>query len=219
MTRESRPASPLTVAPVVAAVVAFFLCGAASAAIFYDLVNPIDPMFLLEVRATYLLPLPFGIFVWRICYRHGSDQYALVAILATIPVWIVARIVAAFAGPFLEDWGRTRSLQEGLPFLPMSLAGLTGALGVTLASASCRKYLLRSRFLAGAALVGFLAAMPFGSDRSWGPDRQPVREMLCFGIWQARVGTYLFWICRRQDASSVPAIGTGKSGSKELPHD
>jgi hypothetical protein len=208
MTQASLPASRPTVARVAAAALAFFLCGVVSAVLFFDLVNPIDPMSLLALRATYFLPLPFGIALWLICYRYGSDEYALLAILATVPVWIIARFVAAFGDPFQWDWSR--------PFLSMSLAGLTGALGVTLASATCRKYLLRFRFLAGAALVGFLAAMPFGT---WDPSRDPEPELICFGIWQAGVGTYLFWVCRTQDSALARAPGTGESVNKELPHD
>lgn len=220
MTEASLPASRPTVARVGAAAVAFFLCGVVSAALFFEPVNPIDPESLLAWRGTYVLPLPFGVCIWRFCYRYGSDEYALVAVLATIPAWIISRIVAVFAGLVLWDWNLTRSLTESMPFLPMSLAGLTGALGVTLASATCRKYLLRFRFLAVAALSGFLVAAPFGDSREWWSLlRDPVREMLCCGIWQAGVGTYLFWVCRRQDSASDRAPGTGESVNKELLHD
>ncbi len=202
MKHPSQPASTVTVARAAAAALAFFLCGTVSAALFYDLVNPIDPMSLLALRATYLLPLPFGIFLWLLCYRRGSDQYALVAILTTVPVWIVARLLVAMASLLLGDSDRAHGVLERLPELPMCLGGLIGALGITLTSATCRKYLIQFRFLAGAALVGILAAIPFGSSRLWG-ERHSVREMLCFGIWQAGVGTYLFWVCRRQDSSAL----------------
>jgi hypothetical protein len=81
----------------------------------------------------------------------------------------------------------------GKTFFEMCLAGFAGGLGVALADSICHRKLVAPKNLSGAALIGTLAALPFGF---WFHGYQAPWHAPCsFAIWQASVGTYLYYVC------------------------
>jgi hypothetical protein len=182
-------------------VTAFFLfTGAWSASLCERSITP-------DGATLLLIPLPFAVPAAVLLLR--SWRAALAAPLFVV-VWLVAYGCAHL----------------GLvTFLPMLIGGLVGALGLAL---SCRLALalywgagrpagFTSENLRAAAILGCVAALPFQirlSSRGMGITAATweFRELaICFAVWQALVGSYLYWLCARSlDGASAAPTESGE---------
>lgn len=144
-----------------------------------------------EGRSLLLIPLPFAVPAAVLLLRSWR---AILAAPLFVVIWLVAYACAWF--------GR-------ITFLPMLIGGLVGALGLAL---SCRLALARyrgperpavftSENLRSLAILGCVAALPFQirlSSREMdigGATWEFLELAICFAVWQALVGSYLYWVC------------------------
>jgi len=89
----------------------------------------------------------------------------------------------------------------------MGVAGLVGGLGVAASIGIAHRRLLTPFLLAGIAVVGFLAALPFepwlanhdSHLNTWPDPSQPSRLRYAFAIWQAAIGAYVCHQCWKKD--------------------
>jgi hypothetical protein len=154
----------------------FGVCGAASS----QLVN-LDGW---STWGFYLLPIPFGIAAAWLCL--GSMVPGIVLVILDAAVWQLAyRMAHWFAtdGPALKR------------VAAMYLAGLVGGLGVSVATALCKRQPPAMRAVGIGALAGGVGGLPF----AWwviAGDQVPIPDwafpLLCFTIWQAAVGVCLW---------------------------
>jgi hypothetical protein len=146
-----------------------------------------------EAGNLFLVPLPFALPAAILLLRSWR---AVIAAPLFVIVWLVAYFSAFFGG---------------ITFVPMLIGGAAGALGLAL---SCRLALARyrgperpavftSENLRVAAILGGVAALPFQiclSSREMGVAAKTweFRELsVCFSVWQALVGSYIYWVCSR----------------------
>jgi hypothetical protein len=138
-----------------------------------------------QLALQLLTGLPFGL-ACSLRFVRPQKKWMALAVFLDCVTWVAAfRLGIAFAGNLN-------------PYVGMSLAGLVGGLGVTLATGLGCRTLYAGRTLAGAALAGAVAGAPFGLvlDRS---IHENLVLAISFPLWQAAVG---LWI----GVSSVPQV-------------
>jgi hypothetical protein len=139
----------------------------------------------------FLLAVPFALLSVLLLVRNTRAALVFPAIVVTWPLaWFVAASI---------------DVKGGDEYMPMSIAGLVGAICVALATGIARRSLISPLRLAGAAAVGFLAGLAFGpwltyshfnTNRILDPA-QALRLRDAFAIWQCAVGTYIYSVSKR----------------------
>ncbi len=159
----------------------FALCGAFSSW-FYEEGNP---------AWLVILPVPFA-WVCVIIFACRATA-AIVTVLLIALVWLIACVSSVFSFTHLGGY-----------YLAICIGGVIGGLGVALSLSI--GHVFRWRYVIGAALIGCLAALPFGllvGSEAADPNRPHfVHLALCFAIWQSAVGSYLYAFKDRR--SSLP---------------
>jgi hypothetical protein len=157
----------------------FGVCGAASS----RLVNPEGGGTWAE-WGFYLFPIPFGVVAAWLYVGRIVPGIALVILDAA--VWQLAYRLAVYRPPIS---------MVVTPAPGICLAGLVGGLGVSLATALCKRQAPGMRNVGLGALTGAVCSLPF----VWwviAGDQLPIPEWafwtLCFAIWQAAVGVCLW---------------------------
>lgn len=142
-----------------------------------------------------LLPLavaaiPFALLCVALFLR---SRRAWVSVILNAAVWPGASYLTYIAGSWaFRTFGETGHRTAGFVIFP--LAGALGAVGVTLADAIVCRRLFAPRCLAIAAGLGAigvcLARLPFDASLY-----NALEELATVVVWQAFVGTYLYWEC------------------------
>jgi hypothetical protein len=117
-----------------------------------------------------------------------------------VVVWQIAFGIAHFLGMDRADYR-----------LPGCVGGLVGALGLVLCVSIGERSLFSVKHFIIGALVGSFSGLSFASwtqldyatDLNRGPMAGPPTPMNAFAIWQAAVGTYLYWISLHAKQSIV----------------
>jgi hypothetical protein len=130
-----------------------------------------------------LTPLPFALLSGALLL--GTSWKAVPAALLNCATWLAAYSIAM------------RTVSNSSPYFGMCLAGFAGGLGVALADSICHPELLAPKRLAGAVLIGSVAGLPFGAWASSSNGAASWAWMCSFAIWQASMGTYLYFVCTR----------------------
>lgn len=164
-----------TMIGVVLAASLFALCGVLSSHLYAD-----------GGTNAGFLGVPFAL-VCALLLVRKTPAFLIVPMIALL--WVFARITATWAVMKTSD-----------DYLPMGLAGLVGGCGIAVALGITYPHLLSRARLAGAAVIGFSAALSFGPwlesfrlhINSTPDPLQPMRLESAFAIWQAAVGTYVY---------------------------
>ena len=135
-------------------------------------------------------PVPFALLSVLLFLRTPTG---ILSVPLSVIVWLAAYITAMWLGMGLGSDNYT----------PMCIGGGVGGLGLVLCAAVWRHWLFCRRYLVGGAVIGGLAALPFGlwlkgyrADMAEGALRLPLQYS--FAIWQGAIGTYLYIICTRK---------------------
>lgn len=130
-----------------------------------------------------LTPLPFALISAALFLRTWK---AVLAVPLNCAAWVAAYNIAGqmygSGGPYF-----------GKAYFAVCLAGLAGGLGVALADSICHPTLFAPKHLGCAAFIGAVAGLPFGFSVDNG--NVPWALPCFFAIWQASVGTYLYYVC------------------------
>jgi len=132
----------------------------------------------------YLLPVPFGVLsAWLFVKGVGPG---VVLVVLDIAVWQMAYRLAVHLGATIDS---------GRVLFALCLAGLVGAVGVTLATALTARRTPPPGSFAVCALGGALCGLPFAywqiaGTRALLPDW--ALAPLCFAVWQGAVGLCLW---------------------------
>lgn len=165
----------------------------ARAALLFGVCGAVSSQFVnLEGWGLYVLPVPFGILAAWLCIGRLGPGVALVILDAA--VWQPALRI--------PDWLSTNPIITRPTVLSVSLAGLVGGLGVSVATALCQRRLPTVRAVGMCAITGSVCGLPFLCWRpgvwwiSVGGFTTPwwvwAIAVLCFSIWQAAVGVCLW---------------------------
>lgn len=168
----------------VSVAIVFALCGALSAS--YLLPN-------FPSSWNIPFPLPFGALCTGLFMRNAK---AFLAVPLMGLVWLSSSFCAFCVG--------MSPLHHDLP--PGCVGGLVGGAGLTLCVAICYRHLFSpNHFLIGAA-VGGVAGLSFipwtlayGSNLRNGAGHAPI---VAFVIWEAAMGSYLYFLCSRAASKS-----------------
>jgi hypothetical protein len=156
--------------------VLFAACGASSSGLYAD-----------QGTGSAFVGLPFALLCTLLTMRRRSP--VLVVLLISF-LWPVARMSAVAIDMITAD----------AQFLSVGVAGLIGGSGVAASIGIGHRRLLSPLLLAGAAVVGLLAALSFGPWlvshdahlNTWPDPTQPSRLAYAFAIWQASIGVYVY---------------------------
>jgi hypothetical protein len=146
-----------------------------------------------------MIPIPFALLSVLLFLRSWK---AAVSVPLNVAVWCAAYAIA--------------TPQSGLDSnLHIFLAGLVGGFSVALSDTICCPRLLSPKYLSYAATVGLLAAFPFVLVSEFGHSAEgpPLGILLpfSFAIWQAAVGTCLYWASAPDDVA-LPVLEGGSTG-------
>ena len=130
-----------------------------------------------------LTPLPFALLSAALFLRSWR---AVAAVPLNCAAWVAAYHIA------VQVYG-SGGLYFGRAYFATCLAGLAGGLGVALADSICCTRLLAPIRLIAAGFIGAVAGLPFGF--SVGNGNVPWVSPCSFAIWQASMGTYLYYVC------------------------
>ena len=151
-------------------------------------------MVLAPIAPPFPLAVSFGVLCSLLFLR---SRKAIVPIICSMPVFLLAHVIAHAAYHALGSDGAA---------LAMSFGGFVGALLMTGLFGVFRRQFLTWRCLAGAALIGALAAIPFGAwlrltvaeSRKGFSQDDPEKWLwllkTSYAFWQAALGTYLYSI-------------------------
>lgn len=132
----------------------------------------------LSVSAIVLMPLPFALLSAALFLRNRK---AVLSVPLNCAAWAAAYAIAI---QLAANGGAYFAMAY---YRACLAAGFVGGLGVVLADSICHPRLLALKHLGAAALIGAVAGLPFASD-DW--------PAACdFAIWQASMGTYLYFVC------------------------
>ncbi len=176
----------------------FALCGEWSAGVFQG-----------RVPLLFAPPFPLAVTFAALCALLFFRSWkAIVPVLLSMPAYFVAYESSAF-------WaiGGSRDAGSWDPFLAMSFGGLVGAVLMTLSFGIFRPRLRSMWCLAGVAVIGAVAALPFGawvqsylSDQKVEQTAQQLTLLrTSYAFWQAVVGTYLYVACTLSEGQPGPA--------------
>jgi hypothetical protein len=140
-----------------------------------------------------LTPLAFALISAALFLRSWR---AVAAVPLNCAAWVAAYHIA------VRVYG-SGGLYFGKAYFATCLAGLAGGLGVALADSICCTRLLAPIRLIAAGFIGAVVGLPFGFSVDNG--NVPWVSPCSFAIWQASVGTYLYYVCTqsRQRAEVV----------------
>jgi hypothetical protein len=130
-----------------------------------------------------LTPLAFALISAALFLRSWK---AVLAVPLNCAAWVAAYHIA------VQVYG-SGGLYFGRAYFATCLAGLAGGLGVALADSICCTRLLAPIRLIAAGFIGAVAGLPFGF--SVGNGNVPWVSPCSFAIWQASMGTYLYYVC------------------------
>jgi len=139
----------------------------------------------------FLIGAPFALLTVLLLARNTRAALVFPAIVVTWPfAWFLAANI---------------DIRGGDEYMPMRIAGLVGAICVTLATGIARRSLLSPLRLAGAGAAGFLAGLAFGPWLTYfhhNTNRvldtaQALRLRDAFAVWQCAVGTYIHSMSKR----------------------
>lgn len=129
-----------------------------------------------QLAAQLLTGIPFGL-ACSLRFVRPRRWVPLTVLLGCV-TWVAAyRIGLQLAG-------------NPVPFAGMALAGLTGALGVTLSTGVGCRTLYRLPALIGAALAGAITGAPFGMVINHS-NQENLILAISFPLWQIAVGSWI----------------------------
>jgi hypothetical protein len=151
--------------------VSFALCGACSGLL-------VDSVFF------WWLGVPFALLCAALAVRNGSAAAAIGGAIGYAAVWPVAYATAVY----ISRWNQR---------LGICVGGIVGGVGVAIVTLLIeRGSLSESKSLLTASAIGGIAAVPLALAFQPGfPDRLKPGG---FAVWQAALGTYIYFIARKE---------------------
>jgi len=137
------------------------------------------------------LGIPFAFLCAVLCLRKKSMGARVAGVIGYAAIWPIAYFSAIRIG-----W------LTGNDPLGIGVAGVIGALSVTIVTliecSSLSETLSEWKSLFTASVIGGIAAVPLAlAFRPGSPDRKWL-SLSGFAVWQAAVGTYLYFIYRKE---------------------